>query len=164
MRVLVVLFLALALCGCACAVPNAAPAAVGAAPCASCAAAAPVAAPVPVAAVPVGVQYRVGAAEYTRAALSVPGSLVGCGATAVGEAGQVLARFLKCAAESLVPTPTPSAYMVPLAPAAAAPAAAPCAPAAPAGRWVWQPSVSEALPAPPAGTVCVNGSCAVAGR
>jgi hypothetical protein len=163
MRIVLCLLIVAALGGCACAVPNAAPAAVGAAPCASCAAA-PVAAPVPVAAVPVGVQYRVGAAEYTRAALSVPGSLVGCGATAVGEAGQVLARFLKCAAESLVPTPTPSAYMVPLAPAAAVPAAAPCAPAAPAGRWVWQPSVSEALPAPPAGAVCVNGSCGVAAR
>ena len=87
MRIVLCLLIVAALGGCACAVPNAAPAAVGAAPCASCAAA-PVAAPVPVAAVPVGVQYRVGAAEYTRAALSVPGSLVGCGATAVGEAGQ----------------------------------------------------------------------------
>ena len=112
--------------------------------CASCAASSPgVAAPqivaVPqVVAMPVGVQYRVGAAEYGRAALSIPGGLVACGATAVGEAGQVLARFLQCAGNALIPTPTPSAYVVPL-PAAAVPAAAPAG-------------------------ACASGACAVPGR
>lgn len=82
------------------------------------------------------VQMRVGANEYARAGLAIPGNLLKCGGT-----------FLECALQALWPAPTPGLYVVPqatgyvqYAPPAAAPApqavqyvpvaAPPCAPAA----------------------------------
>ena len=139
----------LSLVGCACSTP-----APGFAPAASCASCAPsaqyVACAAPAAAAPcaagavaaapgavqVPVQMKVGTNEYTRAALAVPGNVVGC-----------FADFLRCSLQALWPSPTPGLYVVPqatgyvqYAPPAAAPApqavqyvpvAAPaCAPAA----------------------------------
>lgn len=130
-----------------------------ASPCAAAASPCGVAAPqmVPVAStVPVGVQYRVGANEYARAGLAVPGALVKCAGT-----------FLECALQALWPIPAPAAYAVPLAAPAAPAAAQPCAPAAapaaapcaPAGRWEWRPAVSES-----AAMECAGGVCTVPGR
>lgn len=143
------LLLALGLTGCACSTP--APGFASAGACASCApsaqyvaygapaAAAPCAAGA-VAAAPgamqIPVQLKVGANEYARAGLAIPGNLLKCGGT-----------FFECALQALWPAPTPGLYVVPqatgyvqYAPPAAAPApqavqyvpvAAPaCAPAA----------------------------------
>jgi hypothetical protein len=67
----------------------------------------------------VAVQYRVGAEEWTRATLQVPGSLVIC-------AG----NFLYCALDALFPRPKPTAVPM-MAPVAAPAGAAPCAPGPP---------------------------------
>lgn len=153
------------------AVPTAAPAPAAAAPC-PCAAAAPAGYTVAqVVAAPqvaangvqyVQVQYRVGAMEWTRAAVAIPGNLVVC-----------LGNFIRCATEALFPLPTPSAQLV-AAPAPTtvqvlqAPAAAPCAPPAgtpepcapPSGKWVWTP-VSGSLAPPDASShvECCDGRC-----
>lgn len=105
--------------------------AVASAPCASgaCAPAPQMVAAAPqvqylAAAAPVGVEYKVGVPEVTRAGLAIPGNLVTCFGT-----------FLRCGAEALFPTPTPSAkyvYAPPApayvqyAPAPAAAASGPC--------------------------------------
>lgn len=132
--------------------------AAGAAPCASCASA-PALQTVQVVSAPqvaangvqyVQVQYRVGASEWARAGLAIPGNVVVC-----------FGNFLRCAMEALFPIPTPSAQLV-AAPAPQAvqvvspPAAAPCAPA-PAGRWEWKPAAMEA----PAVSPCAGGVCVV---
>lgn len=116
----------------------------------------------------VQVQYRVGAQEWARAGLAIPGNLIVC-----------VGNFVRCATEALFPIPQPSAQLV----AAPAPqyvqvvqapaAAAPCAPAGvpapsappPAGRWVWTPGTpppepTSMIPAAP----CVEVvECCVAG-
>jgi hypothetical protein len=69
-----------------------------AAPCAPQVATAPVQY---AAAQPIGIQYRIGAAEYARAGLAIPGTLVVC-------AG----NFLRCAIESFFPVLTPTARYV----------------------------------------------------
>lgn len=96
----------------------------------------------------VQVQYRVGAAEYGRAALAIPGNLVVC-----------VGNFIRCATEALFPIPQPTATMVPAAMPAPAkvevvqpPAGAPCQPA---GSWQWVPAgktVSEV-------NLCPGGRC-----
>lgn len=96
----------------------------------------------------VQVQYRVGAAEYGRAALAIPGNLVVC-----------VGNFIRCATEALFPIPQPTATMVPAAMPAPAkvevvqpPAGAPCQPA---GSWQWVPAgkaVSEV-------ELCPGGRC-----
>lgn len=98
--------------GCACA-PGVAVAPAQAAPLASpcyAPAAAPCAqaAPQVVLAQPTGATYSVGAAENARAVLGIPGGVVECAGTALGEGVQVIGRFLRCAGNSLVPTPTPT--------------------------------------------------------
>lgn len=114
----------------------------------------------------VQVQYRVGAAEWGRAGLAIPGNVIVC----VGNA-------VRCLTEALFPIPVPSAQLV-AAPAPQPiqvwqPAAAPCAPAAPApaGKWVWQPGMpppepvsSTSLPCPGSATIevcCGPEGCCV---
>jgi len=87
----------------------------------------------------VPVQYRVGATEWTKAGLAIPGNVVVC-----------FGQFLRCSLESLFPAPTPAAYPVQYAPPVqyVAPVqAAPCAP--PAGTWQFVPA-APAAPAPAA--------------
>ena len=143
--------------------------AAGAAPCASCASAQPAALQtVQVVSAPqvaangvqyVQVQYRVGASEWARAGLAIPGNVVVC-----------FGNFLRCAMEALFPIPTPSAQLV-AAPApqavqvVPAPAAAPCAPVAPSGRWEWKPAAMVEAPADKCpGGVCVVPDGFTAGR
>jgi hypothetical protein len=125
--------LAIGLAGCACSTP--APGFAAAGSCASCApsaqyvaygapVAAPCAAGAPAAApgaMQIPVQMKVGANEYARAGLAIPGNLLKCGGT-----------FLECALQALWPAPTPGLYVVPQATGYvqyAPPAAAPAAPA-----------------------------------
>jgi hypothetical protein len=93
----------------------------------------------------VAVQYRVGAQEWTRAGLQVPGNVVIC-------AG----NFLRCALDALFPIPQPTAVPVMAPVAAPAPAAAPCAPAA--GPPVSLPCPEPVAYGPP--LYCVATTCA----
>lgn len=160
-------FVAVFLGGCcgvpAVSAPAAMPVAVSAvgAPCA-------VAAMPPVALVPTGATMRVGAPEYARAMMGMPGAWVACASVFVGETGMALSRAVTCLGQSFVPVVQPSvSYTYGVAPVAAPAAAAPCAPAAvpqpPAGQWRWVPvSTPSAAPTPPVGNPCAceGGVCA----
>lgn len=138
MRYLVALSVLLAGCssgvvGVAGLAPGAAPVAVtaGAAPCAGAVAAPVVAAPPQlVMAQPTGVAFTVGAPEYARAALTIPGGVVVCASQFVAEVGVAFGKALMCAGNALIPQPVPTARYVYAPAAVAAPVRAPCAPAA----------------------------------
>lgn len=107
---------------CAVSLSAAQPLAVVGAPCA--AAAAPAgqvsAQVVGVQATPAGqyvqVQYRVGAQEYARAAMQIPGNVVVC-----------VGNFVRCLTDALLPVPQPTVSLVPAAAPAGACASGACA-------------------------------------
>lgn len=138
MKVLAPLVILAALGGCACdpaqyapveAVRTAAPMCAPAPAASPCA---PAMAPAPqvafAVAQPVGVEFRVGAAEQVRAGLTVPPAVAGCLVTGAYKALMVGIETINCIGNNLIPTPVPTQRFV-YAPApqfAPAPAAAPC--------------------------------------
>jgi hypothetical protein len=61
---------------------------------------------------PVGIQYRVGAAEHAKAAFMVPPAIAACVTDGAAKGLVVLGDTLRCVANNLWPNPVPTATYV----------------------------------------------------